>query len=257
MTGHSLLAGRVAVVTGGGSGIGLAIAERLGSAGARVVIGDLTEEAAEVAADIDADFVHGDLAEPSACRALIGTTLERHQAVHILVNNAGFQHVAPIHEFPEDTWQRMLAVMLTAPFLLTRFAWPSMVAAQWGRVINISSIHGLVASPHKAGYISAKHGMIGLTRTAALEGGEDGITANAICPAYVRTPLVENQVEDQAAARGISADRVISDVMLEPAAVKRLIEPHEVAAFAEFLCRDEASAITGATLTMDLGWTAR
>jgi 3-hydroxybutyrate dehydrogenase len=257
MTEQTSLTGRVAVVTGGGSGIGLAIARRLGDAGATVVVGDINPSAADVAAAIGADFVEGDLAEPEASRRLIDATVSRHGTVHILVNNAGFQHVAPIDEFPEDTWQTMISLMLTAPFLLTRYAWPSMAEAGWGRVVNISSIHGLVASPYKAAYISAKHGMIGLTRTAALEGGEHGITVNAICPAYVRTPLVEGQIEAQAATRGISTDEVVSGIMLEPAAVKRLIEPEEVAALAEFLCRDEAGAITGAALTMDLGWTAR
>jgi 3-hydroxybutyrate dehydrogenase len=151
----------------------------------------------------------------------------------------------------------MLTVMLTAPFLLTRYAWPALKAQNWGRIINISSILGLVASPHKAGYISAKHGLIGLTRAAALEGGAFGITVNAICPAYVRTPLVDNQIADQARTRGISPEEVIEKVMLEPAAVKRLIEPEEVADLVAYLCTPAAAVITGAALTMDLGWTAR
>lgn len=177
--------------------------------------------------------------------------------MHILVNNAGFQHVSPIETFPEDMWDKMIAVMLTAPFLLTRYAWPAMQAQKWGRVINISSIHGLVASPDKVGYISAKHGLIGLTKTAGLEGGAHGITVNAICPAYVRTPLVDNQIADQARTRGIPESEVIEKIMLEPAAVKRLIEPGEVADFVAFLCSPSGGAFTGAALTMDLGWTAR
>jgi 3-hydroxybutyrate dehydrogenase len=174
-----------------------------------------------------------------------------------LVNNAGFQHVSPIEEFPEDTWDKMIAVMLTAPFLLTRYAWPAMKAQRWGRVINIASVHGMVASPFKSAYISAKHGLLGLTRTAALEGGAHGITVNAICPAYVRTPLVDNQIADQARTRGLSPGEVIEKVMLEPAAVKRLIEPEEVADFAAYLCGPTGAVFTGAALTMDLGWTAR
>ena len=177
--------------------------------------------------------------------------------VHILINNAGFQHIDPIEVFPEDTWDKMLAVMLTAPFLLTKYVWGSMKTHGWGRIVNISSIHGRVASPFKSAYITAKHGLIGLTRTAALEGGEHGITVNAICPAYVRTPLVESQIADQARTRGISIEDVVEQVMLEPAAVKRLITPEEVAALVVYLCSDVAGAITGADWAIDLGWTAR
>jgi 3-hydroxybutyrate dehydrogenase len=151
----------------------------------------------------------------------------------------------------------MIALMLTAPFLLTRYCWPAMKKQRWGRVVNIASIHALVASPFKAAYISAKHGLVGLTRTAALEGGEHGITANAICPAYVRTPLVDSQIADQAKANRLSVDEVIEKVMLAPAAVKRLIEPAEVADFAAYLCSQAGGVITGAALAMDLGWTAR
>jgi 3-hydroxybutyrate dehydrogenase len=181
----------------------------------------------------------------------------RHGTVHILVNNAGYQHVSPIEDFPEDQWERMISLMLTAPFLLTRYCWPSMKKQKWGRIINIGSIHALIASPFKVGYIAAKHGLIGITKTAALEGGEHGITVNAICPAYVRTPLVDNQIADQAKANRMSPEEVIQKIMLEPAAVKRLIEPAEVADFAAYLCSDAAGVITGAALTMDLGWTAR
>jgi len=177
--------------------------------------------------------------------------------VHVLVNNAGYQHVSPIEEFPEEQWERMLALMLTAPFLLTRYCWPAMKKQKWGRIVNIASIHALVASPYKAAYISAKHGLLGLTRTAALEGGEHGITVNAICPAYVRTPLVDSQIADQARANRLSPKDVVETIMLAPAAVKRLIEPAEVADFAAYLCTEPAGVITGAALTMDLGWTAR
>ncbi len=249
---------RVAIVTGAASGIGQAIAQALAREGDQVVVADLqVEQGRKVAAELGGHFVAADLARRGDCRRLVDETLERHGRVDILVNNAGFQHIDPIEDFPEDTWDRMLAVMLTAPFLLTRYVWPTMKAQGWGRIINISSIHGLVASPFKSAYISAKHGLIGLTRAAALEGGPHGITVNAICPAYVRTPLVENQIADQARTRGLSEDRVIEQVMLEPAAIKRLIEPQEVAALVVYLCSDAAGAITGSALTMDLGWTAR
>ncbi len=254
----SALRGKVALVTGAASGIGLAVAERFASDGAQVVIADIQTDAGQAQAErLGAMFVECDLALRSGCQNLIDRTLEAFGTVHILVNNAGFQHVDAIEDFPEDTWDRMMAVMLTAPFLLTKYAWPAMKAQRWGRVIQISSIHGLVASPFKSGYITAKHGLIGLTRTAALEGGAYGITVNAICPAYVRTPLVESQIADQARLRGISREEVVEKVMLEPAAVKRLIEPAEVADLVAYLCTDTGSVITGSAWSMDLGWTAR
>lgn len=249
---------KVAVVTGGASGIGLAIAERFAADGARVVIGDLqAENGRAVAQRLGGLFVAGDLSRRADCRALIERALESFGTIHILVNNAGFQHIDPIESFPEDIWDKMLAVMLTAPFLLTKYAWPAMKAQGWGRVINISSVHGQVASPFKSAYISAKHGLIGLTRTAALEGGQHGITVNAICPAYVRTPLVESQIADQARTRNLAPEDVIEKVMLEPAAIKRLIEPEEVAALAAYMCSQGGGAITGVAWSIDLGWTAR
>ena len=248
----------IALVTGAASGIGLACAERLARDGCTVVLADVNEAAGkEHAARLKGTFVKSDLASRSGCKALVEETLKKHGTVHILVNNAGFQHVSPIEEFPEEQWERMLALMLTAPFLLTRYCWPAMKKQRWGRIVNIGSIHALIASPFKAAYISAKHGLVGLTKTTALEGGEFGITANAICPAYVRTPLVDNQIADQAKANRMSPEEVVEKVMLAPAAVKRLIEPAEVAGFAAYLCSDEAGTITGAALTMDLGWTAR
>jgi len=252
------LTGKVAIVTGAASGIGLACAERLAADGARVVLADVNENAgSEQARRIGATFVAADLSRRAGCRALVEAALAAHGTVHVLVNNAGYQHVAPIEEFPEDQWDRMLSLMLTAPFLLTRYCWPTMKRQKWGRLINIASIHALVASPFKAAYISAKHGLVGLTRTAALEGGEFGITANAICPAYVRTPLVDSQIADQAKANALSPEEVVQKIMLAPAAIKRLIEPREVADFVAYLCSDPAGVITGAALTMDLGWTAR
>jgi len=249
---------RVALVTGGASGIGLACAERLAAEGMKVVIADVNERAgAEHAQRLAGDFVPGDLSGRTGCKRLVDETLKKHGTVHVLVNNAGYQHVAPIEDFPEDQWDRMLSLMLTTPFLLTRYCWPAMKRQKWGRVVNIASIHALIASPYKVAYIAAKHGLVGLTRTAALEGGEHGITVNAICPAYVRTPLVDHQIADQAKANGMSEAEVIEKIMLAPAAVKRLIEPAEVAGFAAYLCSDAAGTITGSALTMDLGWTAR
>ena len=245
-------------MTGAASGIGLACAERLAADGMKVVLADMNEKTgSEQAKRLSGDFIHADLSQRKGCKSLIEETLKKHGTVHVLVNNAGFQHVSPIEDFPEDQWERMLSLMLTAPFLLTRYAWPAMKKQKWGRVVNIASIHALIASPFKVGYIAAKHGLVGLTRTAALEGGEHGITVNAICPAYVRTPLVDNQIADQAKANSMSPAEVIEKIMLAPAAVKRLIEPAEVAAFVAYLCSDAAGTITGSALTMDLGWTAR
>ena len=249
---------KVAIITGGASGIGLACAERLAADGVTVVIADMNEKAGtEHARRLGGDFVLADLSKRQGCKQLVDETLKKRGTVHVIVNNAGYQHVAPIEEFPEDQWERMIFLMLTAPFLLTRYCWPSMKAQKWGRIVNMGSIHALVASPFKSAYISAKHGLVGLTRTAALEGGEFGITANAICPAYVRTPLVDNQLADQAKANNMSKDEVIEKIMLAPAAVKRLIEPAEVAGFVAYLCSEAAGTITGSALTMDLGWTAR
>ncbi|WP_275096608.1 3-hydroxybutyrate dehydrogenase [Sedimenticola hydrogenitrophicus] len=249
---------KVAVVTGGASGIGRAVAEKLVSLGCKVVIADFNSQSGNAtAAQIGASFIQADLSDAEQCRSLIAQAAQLHGSVDILVNNAGFQHISPIEEFPVEQWNKLIGVMLTAPFLLIRYAWPMMKQKGWGRVINIASVHAMVASPFKAGYISAKHGVIGLTKTAALEGGEFGITVNAICPAYVRTPLVENQIADQARTRGIPEDQVVSDVMLKNAAIKKLIEPEEVADLVAFLASDRASSITGSSLTIDSGWTAQ
>ncbi len=187
---------------------------------------------------------------------LVAQTIAHFGRVDILVNNAGYQHIAPIDEFPEAVWNHMLAVMLTAPFLLTQAVWPHLKAQRWGRIVNIGSIHSVRASPFKVGYITAKHGLLGLTRTAAREGGEFGITVNALLPAYARTPLVENQIADQARTRGLSPEEVLEKVMLGQAAIKRLVEPDEVGSLAAYLCSDAAAAVTGADWSIDLGWTA-
>ena len=249
---------RVAIVTGAASGIGKATAEVLAAQGHDVVVADMDSVRGEAVAEtIGGCFVHVDLASRTQCKRLVEKVLSRYETIHILVNNAGFQHVSPIEEFPEEAWDRLIAVMLSAPFLLTRYVWPTMKAQGWGRVINMGSIHSLVASPFKVGYVSAKHGLLGLTRTTALEGGAYGITVNTICPAYVRTPLVESQIDDQAGTRGISPEEVVEKVMLEQAAIKRLIEPEEVAALVAYMCSDAAAPITGSTWELDLGWTAR
>ena len=249
---------RVAIVTGAASGIGRTVAETLSREGHELVVADRNgEQGSAVAEQIGGLFVEVDLVERASCRRLVDTAVEAYGGVDILVNNAGFQHVSPLDEFPEDTWDDMIGVMLTAPFLLTRYVWPHMRERGWGRVVNMASIHGLVASANKIGYISAKHGLLGLTRTAALEGGEHGITVNAICPAYVRTPLVENQIAAQAEAHQIDESEVVEKILLESAAVKRLIEPEEIAGLVVYLCSELAASVTGAEWKIDGGWTAR
>ena len=253
----SSLDGKIALVTGGGSGIGLAISRRLAEAGARVLINDVRPSAEDAAREIGAGFLQADLASMEETTDLGRRAVEVEGRVDILINNAGLQHIAPVEDFPEDEWARLVQIMLVAPFQLTKAVVPGMKRRGWGRIVNMSSIHGLVASPYKSAYISAKHGLIGLTKTVALEVGVAGITVNAICPSYVRTPLLESQLADQARTRGLSEDEVIEKVMLEPAAVKSLIEPEEVAALAMFLVSEEARSITGSAHSIDAGWTAR
>ena len=250
---------KCAVVTGAANGIGLAVAEGLSAQGVRVLMADIDEARGQaVAKDLrGAVFQRADMASREDCRALIARAEKEWGRLDILVNNAGLQHVSPVEEFPEDRWEHLIRVMLIGPFLLTRYALPLMYARKWGRIINISSLHGLVASPYKSAYISAKHGLMGLTKTVALEAADKGVTANAVCPSYVRTPLVEKQIADQARVHGLSETEVIEKIMLAPAAVKRLLEPSEVAAYVTFLCSEAAGGITGAAQVMDCGWTAR
>jgi 3-hydroxybutyrate dehydrogenase len=223
----------------------------LAETGARVTIADLDGGRAEsVAAELHGDAWQVDLADTAA---LADVTLD----VDVLVNNAGFQHVAPVHEFPPDTFSAILRVMLEAPFLLIRASLPSMYARGFGRIVNISSVHGLRASPYKAAYVTAKHGLEGLSKVVALEGADRGVTSNTVCPAYVRTPLVEGQIIDQAKAHGIPEDEVLEQVMLTEPAIKRLVEPTEVADVVAFLCSSAASFITGSAVTIDGGWSAR
>lgn len=245
------LGGRSALVTGAASGIGKAIAERLARAGAAVTVLDLDGEAAgKVAGGIGGEALQADLSDYGVIDSL-------EFEADILVNNAGIQHVAAIEEFEPERFSMMMRIMLEAPFRLVRKALPGMYESGWGRVVNISSVHGLRASPYKAAYISAKHGLEGLSKVVALEGGPKGVTSNCICPAYVRTPLVENQIADQARTRGVSEREVIEKVMLTGPAIKRLVEPEEVAELAAFLCAPEASFVTGASLTMDGAATAQ
>ena len=248
----------VAIVTGAASGIGRSVAQALAQRGDRVVVADIDTAGGQAAADaIDALFIYADLSRREDCQRLVSETLERQGRVDILVNNAGFQHVESIETFPPEIWDKMIAVMLTAPFLLTQYVWPTMKNNGWGRIINVSSIHGRVASPFKSAYVTAKHGLIGFTRSAALEGGAHGITVNAICPGYVKTPLVEEQIADQARTHQLTHDEVLEKVMLTPAAIKRLIRPEEIASLVVYLCSEEAGVITGADWAIDLGWTAR
>jgi 3-hydroxybutyrate dehydrogenase len=237
---------RAALVTGAASGIGQAIAERLRADGLDVLGADL--EGSDVAAD---------LTTREGNRAVVDAALDAFGRLDVIVPNAGVQHVAPVAEFSEDRWDALLALMLTSPFLLARYGWEALARSGEGRFIAIASVHGLVASPFKAGYVSAKHGVLGLVKTLALEGAEAGIAATAVCPGYVRTPLVEKQVPDQARAHGVSEAEALEDVILAPHAVKRLIEPEEVAEVVAFLAGPRGAAFTGAPVTMDLGWTAR
>lgn len=248
---------RVALVTGTSSGIGEAVVRHFCDQGHQVLAVDYNPDGKQVAEKAGAAFFEADLTDGGACKAAVADAIQRFGRVDILVNNAGIQHVAPIEEFPEAQWRRIIDLMLTAPFLLSQAAWPSMRENGWGRIINIASVHAQVASPGKSAYISAKHGMIGLTKTAALEGGPQGITANAVCPAYVKTPLVDNQIADQAKMHGMEEQQVIEQIMLKNAAVKRLIEPHEVAELVGYLASDLAGAVTGSSWNIDLGWTAQ
>jgi 3-hydroxybutyrate dehydrogenase len=254
---HLTLKDKVALVTGAGSGIGRSIAGLFSEKGAHVLVNDVQSTGLQVAKETNGTFLQADLSNMEEVRDLARRALEVSGRVDILVNNAGLQHIAPVEEFSEEMWASIIQVMLIAPFQLTRHLIAGMKKQGWGRIINIDSIHGLVASPYKSAYVSAKHGLIGLTKTVALEAGPCGVTVNAICPAYVRTPLVEGQIKEQVATLGISEEEVVNKVMLEPAAIKRLVEPDEVAHLALFLASDEARSVTGAAYTMDLGWTAR
>ncbi|MDO4753712.1 MAG: 3-hydroxybutyrate dehydrogenase [Bacillota bacterium] len=252
-----MLKDRVAIITGGANGIGRAVAGMLVKEGAKVVIADISEEGiSKTCEEIGATGLKVDLSKREDCKKIVDFAIERYGRIDILGNIAGVQHVCALEEFPEDKWDFMVNLMLTAPFLLTRYAWPHMKKNGWGRIVNLSSIHGLVASEYKAAYVSVKHGLYGLTKTAALEGGPFGITVNCICPAYVHTKLVEGQIKDQARVHGISEEEVVSEILLAKSAIKKIIDPQTVAESFKFLCSDAASGITGISLPIDGGWTA-
>jgi 3-hydroxybutyrate dehydrogenase len=244
--------GRTTLVTGAASGIGRAIAARLERDGGRVLAVDLHPDP-----DGPGEPFAADLATPAGNRAAVEAALERFGGLDAVVANAGFQHVAPVQHFPEERWDALLALLLTSPFLLAKHAWEALGRSGDGRFLAVASVHGLVGSPHKAGYVAAKHGLLGLVKVLALEGAEHGISVAALCPAYVRTPIVESQLEAQAEATGVAADRVLEEVLLAPQAVKRLLEPEEVAETAAFLLGPGGRAFTGAPVVMDLGWTAQ
>jgi 3-hydroxybutyrate dehydrogenase len=259
-----MLKGKTAIVTGSTTGIGLGIARGLASQGAQIVLNGFVEAAtiertiAELRAEFGTEVIyHGaDMSKPVQIEGLVATTLEKFGRIDVLVNNAGIQHVAPIEEFPPAKWDAIIAINLSSAFHLTRLAIPVMKRNGWGRVVNIASAHGLVASPFKSAYVAAKHGIVGLTKTVALEVATEGITANAVCPGYVRTPLVEAQIPDQARARGISEEAVVRDVLLAAQPTKRFVTVEELAGVVNFLCSDAAASITGSAIPVEGGWTA-
>jgi 3-hydroxybutyrate dehydrogenase len=244
--------GRVALVTGAGSGIGRAIAARLEREGTRVLAVDLKPDP-----DGPGTPHQADLTDAEANREAVAAALGRFGRLDVIVAGAGIQHVSPIQEFPIDKWNLIVTLMLTSPFLLARYGWQALAESGSGRFIAIASAHGLAASPYKAAYVSAKHGVVGLVKTLALEGAEFGITATAICPGYVRTPLVEAQIPDQARAHKLSEEDALEQIILAPHAIKDLIEPSEVADVVAFLAGPSGRSFTGVPVTMDMGWTAR
>jgi 3-hydroxybutyrate dehydrogenase len=248
----SAVSERVAVVTGAASGIGRAIAERLVNADMRVLSVDLKPDE-----DGPGDALGADLTTAQGNRLAVDRALELYGRIDAIVANAGIQHVAPVAEFPEARWDAIVALLLTSPFLLAKYAWSALAERGDGRFVAIASAHGLVASPYKSAYVSAKHGVLGLVKTMALEGADQGILATAVCPGFVRTPLVEAQIADQAKAHGLPEERVLEEVILAPHAVKRLIEPSEVAETVAFLLGPGGRAFSGVPISMDLGWTAR
>ena len=253
-----ILDGKVALVTGSTSGIGLAIARAFAAEGARVMLngfGD-PQEIETIKSELGAGHDGADLSDPAEIEAMLRHCVDELGPPDIVVNNAGIQHVSPVEDFPVEKWNAILAINLSAVFHTTRLALPSMKSKQWGRIINTASAHSLVASPNKSAYVAAKHGVAGFTKTVALEAAKDGVTVNCISPGYVWTPLVENQIPDTMKARNMTREQVMNDVLLAAQPTKRFVTPEEVAALALFLSREEGRSITGANLSMDGGWTA-
>lgn len=244
------LAGRTALITGAASGIGAACARELAGAGARVLLLDRDDAVTGLADDLGGDALVLDLTDTARL-----TDLD--VSADIFVDNAGIQHVSPVEDFPPEMFHRIITVMLEAPFLLARRLLPGMYERGWGRIVHLSSVHGLRASAYKSAYVAAKHGIEGLSKVLALEGGPRGVTSNTVCPAYVRTPLVENQIAAQAATHGIDESEVVEKIMLTEPAIKRLIEPAEIAAAVRYLCSDAAAFVNGSSLVIDGGWSAR
>ena len=260
-----MLTGQTAIITGSTSGIGLGIAEALAAKGANIVVNsfsDRTEDhaiAAAIAArhGVEAVYIKADMARPAECRDLIGQALARFGTLEILVNNAGIQHVAPVEDFPAERWDAIIAINLSSAFHTIAAAVPHMRAAGYGRIVNIASAHGLRASPNKAAYVAAKHGVVGLTKTVALELAGKGVTCNAVCPGFVLTPLVEKQVADRAGESGLDRDTVMRDMILEKQPSKQFATVEEIGAATAFLASKAAAQITGTTLSVDGGWTAQ
>jgi len=258
------LKGRTAIITGSTSGIGLAIARALAEAGSNIVLNGLGDKETiehlrgdfEKTHDIKALYSSADMSHSSEIKKMIDDTICICGSIDILVNNAGIQYVAPVHEYPEEKWDAILAINLSAAFKTTKAVLPYMIEKNWGRIINVASAHGLVASPFKSAYVAAKHGLLGLTKTVALETAETPLTCNAICPGYVRTPLVDKQIADQAKAHHLSEEQVVKEVMLKAQPNRRFIDAEDVAAFVLFLCSKFGSGMTGEILSMDGGWTA-
>jgi len=259
-----MLTGKTALITGSTSGIGLGIARELASRGANIVLNGFGEAAeiaklrAEIAEQHHVTVLYdgADMSRPEAIETMMAKAIAEFGAVDVLVNNAGIQHVAPVDEFPVEKWYAILAINLSAAFHTVRVALPAMKKKGWGRIVNIASAHALVASPYKAAYVTAKHGIAGFTKAVALEVAEKGITVNAVCPGYVLTPLVQRQIPDTARARGISEEAVVRDVLLAAQPTKQFVTVEQVAALTAFLCSDGAASITGAILPIEGGWTA-
>lgn len=249
---------RTALVTGAAAGIGLACAQRLAADGYRVALVDVNVELGrERAAELNGLFVGADLSTSAGCRSAVDAVTQEFGGLDVLVCNAGVQHIDAIQEFPEERWEFILRLMLTAPFLLTKYAWDALTSSGSGRIVHVGSVHSVRASPFKAAYVSAKHGLVGLARVTALEGGEHGLTCNVVAPAYVRTKLVADQVAAQARTRGLPEGEVEQQVFLAGLAIKQMLEPADVADMVAYLAAPAAWATTGAVMTMDLGWTAR